>query len=449
MMFGMVVAQVINAITGTLFSVREMAVGINGNLTLLALAPIPLAIAAVLIIGRKIQSRSRRAQELFSTLSGHLQENINGMRVLKAFAQEDAQYIAFEAESEEKRLANTRLYNTYTLLHPLIQVIFGLSYLAGIAYGGQLVVDKVISLSDYVAFNAYLTYIVFPVMSIGRISNMLQRGLASFKRVSAIMNEPELDPVERVPDNIPIRGGIEARGLSFTYPGSPAPALDGLNFSLSAGGVLGIAGPTGSGKSTVMMLMTKLLAPAPGQLFIDGRDIAAIPAASIRLATGYVPQDGFMFNVTLRENIDFFSGAGGETIARAAASAGLAPDIEAMPEGFETLSGERGSHLSGGQRQRAALARALARNPRILLLDDTLSAVDSRTEARILGALEREFIGCTVIITSHKLSALRRADYIIYLDNGRVTEEGTHDELIARGGAYASMYGAQAEGAGA
>jgi ATP-binding cassette subfamily B protein len=413
------------------------------------LAPIPLAIAAVLIIGRKIQSRSRRAQELFSTLSGHLQENINGMRVLKAFAQEDSQYAAFEAESDEKRLANTRLYNTSALLHPLIQVIFGLSYMVGIAYGGQLVLDKTISLSDYVAFNAYLTYIVFPVMSIGRISNMLQRGLASFKRISAIMNERETDPFERTPDTVPIKGGIEARNLSHTYPDASAPAVEALNFTVPAGGVLGIAGPTGSGKSTIMMLITKLLAPAPGQLFIDGRDASGIPAASIRLATGYVPQDGFMFNETLRENIGFFSGADDGAIMRAAASAGLAPDIEAMPEGLETLAGERGNHLSGGQRQRAALARALARDPKILLLDDTLSAVDAHTESRILESLKRESGGRTAIIISHKLSALRGADHIIYLENGRVAEEGTHDELAARGGAYASMYEAQMEEAGA
>ena len=442
MMFGMVVAQILNAVATILFSVSEMRV-VNPTLTLIALAPIPVAVAIVLVLSLKIQARSRRVQELFASVSGHVQENINGMRVLKAFAQETAQYVEFEKESNEKREANKKLYNTGNLLHPAIQIIFGLSYMLGIVYGGQMVLDGGISLGDYVAFNTYLTFIVFPVMAIGRISNMLQRGLSSYKRLDAIMREPETEAFEREPDGVAIAGAIRAEHLSYTYMDGTAAAIDDMSFSIPAGGVLGIAGPTGSGKSTLMMLITKLLLPARGMLFVDGRDIRDIPAASIRLAAGYVPQDGFMFNESIRDNIRFFSGAADEAIERAVDAAGLADDIRNMPEGLGTLAGERGNHLSGGQKQRAALARALVRNPKILLLDDTLSAVDAHTESRILSALSAETDGRTAVIVSHKLSALHHADHILYMDAGRVIEQGTHDELIAQNGAYAASYRAQ------
>jgi len=444
MMFGMVVAQIFNAIAMITFSVREMGV-LDSTLTLIALAPIPFAIVAVLFIGRKIQRHSRRVQELFATVSGHVQENINGMRVLKAFAQEKAQYQSLEIESDEKRLANMRLYNTGNLLQPVIQLVFGISYMVGLVYGGQLVLNGTIELSGYIAFNTYLTFIVFPVTSIGRISNMLQRGLASYKRLNTLMLVPETSEFDREPDGVPIGGSIEARGLSYTYEDSTTPAVKDLSFSIPEGGVLGIAGPTGGGKSTVMMLLTKLLIPHRGELFIDGRDIIDIPAASIRQAAGYVPQDGFLFNETLRDNIDFFTGASDEVINKAVDAAGLRADVDEMPDGLNTMAGERGNHLSGGQRQRTALARALVRKPHILLLDDTLSAVDAHTEARILSSLKEELAGRTAVIVSHKLSAIVEADHILYMDQGVILEQGTHDELMALGGAYASVYHTQTE----
>lgn len=443
MTFGMVVAQILNALSSFVFSVLSMAGEVNARLTLLALIPVPFAVAAVLIIGKRVRVRFRRVQELFSSISGHVQENINGMRVLKAFAQEKPQEEVFAEESDEKRRANISLYHASALLQPMIAVIFGISYVVGLVYGGQLVLDGAISLGDYVAFNSYLALIVMPINAVGRIANMLERGMASYKRLSTLMNEPEVPEFDRESDGTPIEGALEARNLTFQYPDAREPALKNVSFRLAAGGTLGIVGPTGSGKSTLIQLLTKLIPAGAGELFIDGRDVTAIPAASIREAAGYVPQDGFLFNTSIRENIAFFSGADMPAIERAAATAGLAGDIAKLPEGYETLCGERGNHLSGGQRQRAALARALVRKPKLLLLDDTLSAVDAHTETEILSALKGEFEGRTAVIIAHRLSAVKDADEILYFDDGEIVERGTHEQLLALGGAYAKVWHSQ------
>ncbi|MBR2730587.1 MAG: ATP-binding cassette domain-containing protein, partial [Clostridia bacterium] len=342
MTFGMVVAQILNALSSFVFSVTSMAGEVNPRLTLLALIPVPFAIAAVLIIGKKVRLRFRRVQELFSFISGHVQENINGMRVLKAFAQEKPQEEVFARESDEKRRANIALYKASAMLQPMISVIFGLSYVVGLVYGGQLVLDGEISLAGYVAFNAYLALIVMPINAVGRIANNLERGIASYKRLSTLMNEPEVSEFDRIPDGKPIEGALEARNLTFQYPDAAAPALKNVSFRVAPGGTLGIVGPTGSGKSTLIQLLTKLIPAERGELFIDGRDVNDIPAASIRNAAGYVPQDGFLFNISLRENISFFSGADLPAVERAARAAGLAADVEKLPDGYETLCGERG-----------------------------------------------------------------------------------------------------------
>jgi len=443
MMFGMVIAQVLNAGSVLLFSVGSMAGEVNAKLTLLAMIPVPFAIAAVLLIGKQVRVRFRRVQELFSSISGHVQENINGMRVLKAFAQEKPQQEVFAAESDEKRRANIRLYYASALLQPLIAVIIGLSYVIGLVYGGQLVLEGTIGLGDYVAFNTYLTLIVMPINTIGRIANALERGMASYKRLRSLMDEPEVPEFDRTADETPIHGALEAKNLTYSYPDSTSPAVRNVSFKIPAGGTLGIVGPTGSGKSTVVQLLTKLLPVTRGELFIDGRDVQDIPAASIRNATGYVPQDGFLFNISIRENIDFFSGADMKDIEHAAESAGLAGDVAKMPEGYDTICGERGNHLSGGQRQRTALARALVRKPNILLLDDTLSAVDAHTEGQILSALKGEFQGRTAVIIAHRLSAVKDADEILYMDGGEVIERGTHEQLLAMNGAYARVWQSQ------
>lgn len=439
MMFGMVVAQVLNAVSSILFSIHSMATSIHPTLTLLALLPVPVAVAAVIYLGNQVQSRFRHVQELFAAFSGHVQENVNGMRVIKAFAQEKGQHEDFDRESDEMRAASMKLYRVSTLIGPGIQLIFSLSYVVGLSYGGHLVLNGSISLGDYVAFNTYLTLILQPIIMLGRVVDRLQRGLASYKRLDSLFRYPEIPEFERLTEGYAGAGDIRAEHLSYTYPDGTAPAVKDVSFHLPAGGTLGIVGPTGSGKSTLLNLIVKLQMPERGMLFIDEADVRDVPAAAIREATGFVPQDGFLFKGGLGENVAFFSGANEDEQIEAIRAAGLYDDLMKMPEGLQTDVGERGNHLSGGQRQRAALARALVRKPNILLLDDTLSAVDAHTEGAILSSLRGEMQGRTAIIVAHRLSAVENADEILYMENGSVAERGTHAELVALNGKYAEM----------
>ena len=439
MMCGMVVAQVLNAVSSILFSIHSMATSIHPTLTLLALLPVPVAVVVVVYLGNQVQSRFRHVQELFAAFSGHVQENVNGMRVIKAFAQERAQHEDFERESDEMRAASMRLYRVSTLIGPGIQLIFALSYVIGLSYGGHLVLTGEISLGDYVAFNTYLTLILQPIIMLGRVVDRLQRGIASYKRLDALFRYPEIPEFERLTEGYDVQGEIRAEHLSFTYPDGSAPALKDVSFRLPKGGTLGVVGPTGSGKSTLLNLIVKLQTPERGMLFIDGADVRDIPAAAIREASGYVPQDGFLFKGSLGDNVAFFSGATEAEQLEALRIAGLASDLSRLDDGLATDVGERGNHLSGGQRQRAALARALVRHPNILLLDDTLSAVDAHTEGEILSALKGELAGRTAIIVAHRLSAVENADEILYMENGSVAERGTHAQLVALNGKYAEM----------
>ncbi len=440
MMFGMVLCQAVNSASSLIFSISHMGGRIDLKLTLYSLLPVPAAIFTVLALGSLVRKRAKKAQDMFSTISGHVQENINGMRVIKAFAQEKPQYTEYEKESQEKRSANLKWYFAAAYMDPIIKSVFGVSYAVGLIYGGQLVMKGALSLADYIAFNSYLTMIVNPIIVIGRINNNLQRGLASYNRLKTLMDEPEVSEFDQSGSDVAFLPSIKCESLSWRYASGSANALSDVSFALDEGKMLGIVGPTGSGKTSILSLILKLYVPERGRLFIGGRDICDIPAVCLRKRIGYVPQDGFLFDESILENVRFFSDASDEEALRCLDIAGMSEDLKRMPEGVNTLCGERGNHLSGGQRQRVSLARALVRKPDILLLDDTLSAVDAATEQNILRSLKSELHGKSCIVISHRLSAVEHADEIIYVDGGRVTERGTHEELMRLNGGYANMY---------
>ena len=443
MTFGPALAQGINGIiTGTI-SIIEMIRTTDLRMTLLALAPVPIAMAAILILGGKIRRRSRKVQGLFAGLSGYVTETIMGVRVVKTFAREDEWQKSFDGRSDELRDANVALTDTSSLLNPVTLITFGVSYAVSLMLGGSMVRAGTLALGELVAFQGYLLLIQQPVVAMSRIVNMVQRGLASYKRLKAVYDEPSIPDFEES-EHPPVGAAIEARHLTFTYPGMDSPALRDVSFTLPEGGILGIAGETGCGKTTLVSLLMKFYETEPGQLFVGGEDITTVPARTIREMAGFVPQDGFLFSASVEENINFYTpGCTKEDVLAAAEAANIRAEIEAFPEGFATQVGERGTHLSGGQKQRISLARALVRNPKLLILDDTLSAVDNITEHKIISNLNGALADRTAVIISHRLSALRSADLILYMDAGRVIEMGTHEELVALGGRYAETWAMQ------
>lgn len=448
MMFGPAVAQLLNGVGTGLFAVLSMTSAVDPALALYALLPVPFALIAVWWIGRRVQRKFRRVQDLFAGISGTVNENIAGMRVIKSFALEDSRIEAFQAQSDEMRRANVKLADTSSLLEPLIKTLFGASFLVSMILGGHMALDGRISLGSFVAFNGYLLLIVQPVLSMGRVINLMQRGMASLKRLNTLLDAPPIPAEEDRPLDGEISYSVEARDLSFTYPGGQTPSLEGVSFRLEPGQTLGIAGPTGAGKTTIVNLLLKLYEAPAGALFVGGCDIRELPARGLRDRVAYVPQDGFLFNATVEENIRFYQDATRGDVERAAGEAGLSSDLAGFPEGYATVVGERGSHLSGGQRQRVAIARALVRKPSLLILDDALSAVDTETERRILENLRQSGVGRTTVIISHRLSVLAHADLILYLEDGKVTERGCHSELLQLGGAYARLWNEQAANGG-
>ena len=332
MTFGPALAQGLNGIITGGLSIWSMITEVNGRLTFLALIPIPIAVVSIIIIGNLVQKRFRRVQELFSNLSGFVNESIMGVRVVKTFAREKEWQHEFERTSEEMMRANVKLTDTSAWLNPITVITFGLSYAVSLVYGGQLVMNGTIALGELVAFLGYLLLIQNPVVALGRIINMLHRGLASYKRLNAIFNEPSVPEEEQGDYEEEICGSIEAKNLSFTYPDAEKPALEGITFKLPAGGTLGITGKTGSGKSTLVGLLLKFFEAPRGTLFIDGKDICDIPAKAIRQAAGYVPQDGFLFSTTIEKDIAFYTPDANLTeVQKAADLANINSEIEEFP----------------------------------------------------------------------------------------------------------------------
>jgi len=417
------------------------------KLTLFALLPVPAVSVAVRWFGGAIHRRFERIQAQLSELSAVAQEALTGVRVVRAYAQETAELGKFRRANDEYVERNRRLIRLQGTFFPSLSLLLGLGMLAILWLGSREVIAGRISLGDFVAFNSYLAMLSWPMIAFGWVTNMAQRGMASWRRMLEVLDHtPSIrDEGTRrdLTDLRDLRGEVEVRDLRFAYDGRKV--LDGVSFTARAGETVAIVGGTGSGKSTLINLLPRIQDPPPGTVFIDGVDVREIPLGTLRSVIGFVPQEPFLFSDTIAENVGFGIGLDGRgpdrtTIERAAEVARLDKDVAQFGAGYDTVVGERGITLSGGQKQRAAIARAIAIDPRILILDDALSAVDTYTEEEILSRLRQVMRERTSIIVSHRVSTVRGADQILVLAGGRIAERGTHDELVALGGFYAELH---------
>ena len=424
----------------TTVTVFLMGSNIDWNLTLLALLPLPFLAGLVTFFGRKIHARFKAVQQAFSSMTDRVQENLSGIRVIKSFVQEEAEIERFDKAAGNYVDKNMHMIRIWGLFMPMIQFISGISYLIVLGYGGILVINAQISLGEFVAFNSYLAMMIWPMMAVGRVINVLQRGAASMDRLNSLFEQkPEVYDELTYTSQQELEGRIEFKDLSFSYPDG-TQALKDINISVEPGKTLAIIGRTGSGKTTLVNLLLRLYNSGPGQLLIDGTDINNIPLSTLRQGIGYVPQDNFLFSDTIGNNIGFSGGLTMEQIEEAARLSQVYDNIVEFPGKFETMTGERGVTLSGGQKQRISIARALVKNPNILVLDDCLSAVDTHTEEEILKGLRRIMLGRTSIVISHRVSTVKDADEIVVLDQGKIIERGTHEQLLRRGGLYQHLH---------
>ena len=435
---------------------------IDARLTLIALLPLPLVSLSVKYFGSAIHTRFEAIQAQLSDLSAVVQEALSGVRVVRAYNQEPHELARFRAANDEYIRRNRALIRLQGLFYPSMTLFLGFGSLLVLWLGSREAIRGRISVGEFVAFNAYLVMLSWPMIAFGWVTNILQRGMASWKRMLEVLDagleidDRAVSPAGRA---VIIRGAIEIRDLTFSYPTATTPALDHVSLRIEAGETAAFIGATGSGKSTLIGLLPRLHEPPPDTVFLDGVDVREIPVASLRAAIGFVPQEPFLFSDTIAENIAFgvhvdprtvqaaesrtptiptsegtISMALDARIRAAAAIARLDKDVEAFPKGYDTLVGERGITLSGGQKQRTAIARALMVDPRLLILDDALSAVDTYTEEEILARLRGVMRQRTSLIVSHRVSTVRDADRIFVLDRGRIVEQGRHDELVAKRG---------------
>jgi len=410
------------------------------RLALLAVLPAPLVSAAVVFFGQRIHDRFEKIQEMFAAISSRVQENFSGVRMIRAYVQEEAELRRFASLNRDYIRENIRLARISGVFQPLLESLTGLTFLIVLWAGGMRVLEGKLSLGVFVMFSTYMGLLIWPMIALGWVINLMQRGAASMGRINQLLEEaPSIAPPARpAPVPSPI-GDVEFRGVRVEYPAGIA--LNGVDLHIASGSIVAIAGHTGCGKSTLVSLIPRLRDPSAGQVLLGGRDLREYDPAEVRRRIALVPQETFLFSGTIADNIAFgVERATPEDIHRAAEIAGLAGDIAGFPDGYQTMVGERGLTLSGGQKQRAAIARAVLREPDLLILDDALSAVDTETEERILSRLTEVFRGRTVILISHRVSTIRQAERIIVLDRGAIVEQGTHRELVARGGDYADLY---------
>lgn len=431
---------VMNAIFATVLIVPIMAT-VSLKLTLLAILPMPLLAVTTQILAKRVHERSREVQEYFGFVSSSVQESLAGVRVTRAYVQEEAEKEAFRQINRELVRRNLKLIRQAIIFSPLLQLFIGIGAIIIFWYGSLLIIRGTITLGQYVQATLYLGFVWGPMIGLGSVINLYQRALASMARIDGILSiKPAIDDSQANAEITEIAGAIEFRNLTFTYKDAPEPALREIDLRITPGQSVAIVGTVGSGKSTLVNLIPRLLEAPPGQVLIDGQPIQQVPLGVLRSAIGYVPQETFLFSDTLKDNVTFGTDkttAPGLEVAMM--ESGLAEDLDDLPHGEETLIGERGVTLSGGQKQRTALARALIRRPRILILDDALSAVDTHTEEQILSHLRRLRQDRTTLIVSHRVSTVRHADLILVLKDGRVIEQGTHRELLVHDGMYAYL----------
>jgi len=427
----------------TFLMVLSVMVYTDWQLTLIALLPLPLVSYVVYRLGKLIHEKFEERQKQYSALTTRALENLSGIRVVKAYVRENHEKRLFRDLSWEYLRKNLVVAKVQSIMWPLMFLLVGLSLILTLYFGGMRVIDDRLSIGTLTAFFGYLVMLIWPMIAFGWVINILQQGAASMSRLGRILDtEPDIVDSEVTDRGISsLRGAIEFRDVVFTHRGADTPALRGLSLTIPEGRTVAIVGYTGAGKSTLVNLIPRLYDVTDGELLIDGRNIREIPLSVLRESIGYVPQETFLFSETIEENIRYGTEDATEPGLDAAADvAQLSSDLAGFPHGFQTVLGERGITLSGGQKQRTSLARAVMREPRILILDDALSAVDTYTEEQILKRLRELMKGRTSIIISHRISTVKEADMIVVLHEGSIVEQGTHDDLVSHGGIYAELY---------